>query len=158
MPNYQAKGRPASPEPKKRNINIRVTEQEGGEIDKLAAIMETTKTKAIVKAVRDSKERGLNGKEKQLALDIIKQIKAELVKNPETKRIKLNCDRLLQQKGMYEKVCNALMKPVSVTIGDFAGVFHIFTGVKITSGEVELFLNDLMEQPMILEKLGALEI
>ncbi len=53
MPNYQAKGRPASLEPKKRNINIRVTQQEGEDIDKLADIMETTKTKAIVKAVRD---------------------------------------------------------------------------------------------------------
>lgn len=56
MPNYQAKGRPASPVPKKRNINIRVTEQEGEDIDKLADIMETTKTKAIVKAVRDKLE------------------------------------------------------------------------------------------------------
>ena len=56
MPNYNAKGRPASPEPKKRNINIRVTEQEGEEIDLLAAKMETTKTKAIVKAVRDKLE------------------------------------------------------------------------------------------------------
>lgn len=56
MPNYQAKGRPASLEPKKRNINIRVTQQEGDDIDKLADIMETTKTKAIVKAVRDKLE------------------------------------------------------------------------------------------------------
>ena len=56
MPNYQAKGRPASLEPKTRNINIRVTQQEGADIDKLADIMETTKTKAIVRAVRDKLE------------------------------------------------------------------------------------------------------
>ncbi len=56
MPNYQAKGRPASLEPKKRNINIRVTQQEGECIDRLAEVMETTKTKAIVKAVKDKLE------------------------------------------------------------------------------------------------------
>lgn len=53
MPNFKATGRPASPEPKNNNINIRVTDQERGDIERLASIMETSKTRAIVTAVRD---------------------------------------------------------------------------------------------------------
>lgn len=56
MPNFKATGRPASPEPKNHNINIRVTDQEKGDIERLASIMETSKTRAIVKAVREKLE------------------------------------------------------------------------------------------------------